>query len=297
MTAWNNDQSLKELLHTLCKPLAPEPTGVPPRLRVVGRIRAVLFDVYGTLLISGAGEVGTHGSAADPAQAFKDALKLCSMPEVSARQAEEVAGILRESIEAFHARLRAQGCSFPEVDILRVWREVFRRLSYPVQPEVGVLRRFAFCYECLINPVWPMPQMQEVLRTLKESGRTLGIVSNAQFFTPICLEAFLGCPLGRAGFEPDLLAWSYRYLEAKPSPELFKPVLAALKRRGITPHETLYVGNDMLNDIKPAAALACRTALFAGDRRSYRPRTEDTRLAELRPTLVLTELAQLLEIL
>ena len=66
-----------------------------------------------------------------------------------------------------------------------------------------------------------------------------------------------------------------------------------LGSKGIQPASVLFVGNDMLNDIYPAHAIGFQTALFAGDRRSLRLRTDDPRCAALRPELVLTDLGQL----
>ena len=65
---------MNELLATLrdfCRPLQPIPTGVEPVLKELPGIRAVVFDVYGTLLISGSGDVGTVAAA--PADAFAQA--------------------------------------------------------------------------------------------------------------------------------------------------------------------------------------------------------------------------------
>jgi putative hydrolase of the HAD superfamily len=153
-------------------------------------------------------------------------------------------------------------------------------------------------YECRVNPVWPMPGVHRLLEELRNGQRILGIVSNAQFYTPLLLRLFLGTPLEAAGFDPALCTWSYRASEAKPSANLFRSVLATLTDRyGIAPHEAIYVGNDMLNDIRPAHDLGLRTAIFAGDGRSYRPRTEDPRCDELRPDIVLTDLRQLLDVL
>jgi putative hydrolase of the HAD superfamily len=66
-----------------------------------------------------------------------------------------------------------------------------------------------------------------------------------------------------------------------------------LHLKGIQPAAVLFVGNDMLNDIYPASAIGFQTALFAGDRRSLRLRTDDPRCADLSPELVLTDLGQL----
>jgi putative hydrolase of the HAD superfamily len=56
----------------------------------------------------------------------------------------------------------------------------------------------------------------------------------------------------------------------------------------------LHVGNDVLNDVLPAAAIGFRTALFAGDRRSLRRRDGDPRVASITPDIVLIHLRDLL---
>jgi putative hydrolase of the HAD superfamily len=64
---------------------------------------------------------------------------------------------------------------------------------------------------------------------------------------------------------------------------------------GLSTAACLYVGNDMLNDIYPAKQLGFQTALFAGDKRSLRLRTDDARCVNLFADLVLTDLGQLID--
>jgi putative hydrolase of the HAD superfamily len=60
--------------------------------------------------------------------------------------------------------------------------------------------------------------------------------------------------------------------------------------------ETLYVGNDMLNDVWTASQCGLKTALFAGDKRSLRLREDDARCAALQPDVIVTSLSQILDI-
>ena len=163
------------------------------------------------------------------------------------------------------------------------------------QPVPGTaLQLLAVEYECRVNPVWPMPNLQKALKLQKEEGRVLGIVSNAQFYTPLLFPALLETPLAALGFDPGLCVWSYELLEAKPSTRLFERVLETLAQtQGISPEQTLYVGNDRLNDIWPAAQLGCKTALFTGDRRSLRLREQDDRCRSVEPDLIIDGLLQL----
>jgi putative hydrolase of the HAD superfamily len=156
------------------------------------------------------------------------------------------------------------------------------------------MERFAIEYECRVNPAWPMPGIAEVLRRIRDAGRPLGIISNAQFFTPLVIEALLGEPPATLGFRDDLCVYSYERLEAKPSTRLFEGALDRLAATdGLRPEQVLYVGNDVRNDVRPAAALGCRTALFAGDQRSWRPRADDPGCAGVEPDAVLHRLDEL----
>ena len=141
-----------------------------------------------------------------------------------------------------------------------------------------------------MNPVWPLPGARECVDQLGRAGRTLGLVSNAQFFTMDLLRLLLPGPGGSAWFTDDLRFLSYQQGRAKPSTYLFELAGQALERRGIACNEVLYVGNDMLNDIWPASSCGFRTALFAGDARNLRWRSEEPRVRGLEPDLVVTEL-------
>ena len=49
----------------------------------------------------------------------------------------------------------------------------------------------------------------------------------------------------------------------------------------------------MLNDIFPAAQMGCKTALFAGDKRSYRPREAEPGVTDVKADLLITDLMQI----
>lgn len=276
------------------QPLAPISTGTTPRLSMLPGIRAVLFDIYGTLLVSGCGEVGTAVEQ-DAADAVSDTFREIGLP--AGVDAQHVLETQKQVIRDVHARLRDQGRYYPEVDIVDVWRETLSRLradnpAVP-PPEQVDLELLALTYESRTNPVWPMPHAGDCLSVLRDAGLTLGIVSNAQFFTPPLFPALFSRDLSELGFDADLCFFSWRFGVAKPSPQLFGLAVEALQRRGISPGKALYVGNDMLNDVAGAARVGFRTALFAGDARSLRLREGDERTAGIVPDLQLTDLSQM----
>jgi putative hydrolase of the HAD superfamily len=280
---------------------------------------AVLFDVYGTLLISGSGEPGTSGPTA-PGEAITAALQAAGI--VFRGDGAAVYELLLREIDRRHQAAHDLGVDFPEVDIVEVWRatlgelqvrgctDVFpdatsgrspSRTGTPARQfvrdgqecpsyEEGGLAALAVEHEMRANPVWTMPHLRETLDGLRRAGKKLGIVSNAQFYTPEIFPALLNQTLAELGFEPDLLFFSFQHGRAKPGLELFQLAVSALGPRGIPAERVLYVGNDMRNDIQPAARVGFRTALFAGDARSLRRREDDPDVAGVVPDVVVTDL-------
>ena len=284
----NTERLVKRIL-ALSRPLKLQPTDIQPRLLPLTGIKTVLFDIYGTLFISAAGDIGVD-MAVDNDQAFRAALQAVGLPP------KGNAGLLKEAIETDHRRKRAQGIDFPEVDIVQIWRRVVTVLMPGVVLTHDQLRQLALEYELRSNPVWPMPGLEEMLEGLKSRGIKMGLISNAQFYTPLLLEAFLKKPLKAIGFDEDLCIFSYRLGEAKPSQRLFQQAVSRLAELGIKPAEVMYLGNDKLKDIWPAAHAGLVTALFAGDARSLRLREEDPRCQRLQPDLIVKYLPELLQV-
>ena len=280
----------------LSRPMQAETTGLKPEIGPLEGIRALLFDVYGTLLISGSGDLGT-AAAAQSVAAMLAALAAagCKPHDAAGLRGVE---LMRQCIEAAHARLKSDGVEFPEVVICEIWEQILSQLLKERLIDFSIsgegLKRLAVEYECRVNPVWPMPGFPEVLRELRPRIDAMGIVSNAQFYTPLALEALAGSSVEELGIQSDLCVFSFLLRHAKPSPLLFQTVLEPLENKyGIAPSETLYFGNDMRNDISAAAAAGCRTALFAGDARSLRLRDQKIPDLHPRPDLIITSLLQL----
>ena len=274
--------------------LSPLPTPINPQISMLPDVKAVIFDIYGTLLVSGSGDVGT-ALKTSRREVFRKAIIASGITEVTEDTAKSAESRFFSEIEARHAASRSLGIEHPEVDIIDVWKSIFSSLSlFPAESE---LIRTAVTYEVLSNPVSQMPGASELLKHLKSSCIHLGIVSNAQFFTRPLLEYELCASLEENGFDMSLCSFSYIAGEAKPSIAIFSPVLRHLSDvYGIVPSQALYVGNDMLNDIYTASRTGMRTCLFAGDKRSLRMRSDNVLCAKLQPDIVIAELSQILQV-
>ena len=194
MSAAEKEDRLLQRIELLSRPLAPNPTGMVERWAAVEDIRAVLFDVYGTLFISGVGDISI-GNADSDEQAARDALSAAGWHGGRLSQEIKITRLFEEAIRRTHARSRAAGIQYPEVDVLAIWKEVLEQLPPSVIEsditEVG-LRTLAVEYEFHVNPVWAMPGSKQILTALHRQGLVLGLVSNAQFYTPMMFQALLG---------------------------------------------------------------------------------------------------------
>lgn len=298
-------QSMMQLLRDL-DILEPIPTGLEPRIHRDESIRAVVFDIYGTLLISESGDIEESSMTAD---SLKHALR-ASHIQLRVSNEHEERLILHHLLRSFTLTIKQQHkvendkkSFFPEVDIIEIWDRVIQcavkqhliKLDGPEH-----IKCLTFVFEVLSNRVYPMPGMEEIISQLKANGTVTGVVSNAQFYTPMIMNYFLTHRDGVdfiKGIDRHLQIFSYKEKVAKPDKRLFQLLLAEIaKRHNIKPEECLFVGNDMYKDIFPAQKMGMKTALFAGDKRSLRLREDMMELKDIKPDYIITSLEQLAEV-
>ena len=265
-------------------PLSPLPTTMRPGGRLAEPIQCVLFDIYGTLFISGSGDIRVAQKTSPEARKLQ---RLVQKFNIRKRPRDLIEQLYR-AIEDEHRRLLDDGIDYPEIKIDRIWKQILET------DDLDAARRFAIEYELIVNPVFPMPNLDKTLTACRKQNLTMGLISNAQFFTPLLFEWFLHAKPEDLGFHSELIFLSYQLRHAKPSLVPFEKAATVMSTMGLRTAASLYVGNDMLNDIYPAKQLGFQTALFAGDKRSLRLRSDDARCINLSADLVLTDLGQLI---
>lgn len=275
----------KQLFKKYTRSLSPIPTGRQPAGRLDVAVKCILFDVYGTLFISDSGDIGMARPESEKKLKIQNLINQYHLDTTS----ENLLQSLYDCIEKKHVVLRREGIDFPEIEIDAIWMEILN-IS-----DRSAARQFALEFELVVNPVYPMPHLKDVLESLKIQQLPMGIISNAQFYTLCLFNWFLNGEPKDLGFDAELLFLSYRLKHAKPSRKPFEMAAEKLENMGISRTSVLYVGNDMRNDILPATKTGFQTALFAGDRRSLRHRENDPQCKNVVPNLVITDLIQLLE--
>ncbi len=210
-------------------------------------MRAVICDVYHTLLRVGAGPEDAEAR----------------WVELWRRYGMEAVGTLawfdgacvRET-EARNEARRAGGERWPEVEWESVVVAVAPRLG---ELTAGELDEFLFGHARLERTVELMPGAGEVLGRLREAGVLLGIASNGQRYTRREL-AWAGLPM--EWLEEAYCFWSGDHGYSKPSGAVFGRLSEALGRVGIAAGEVVMVGDREDNDVLPARAAGWRAWHF-----------------------------------
>ncbi len=271
------------------QPLAVVPAQVksrPPRA-----YEAVLFDIYGTLLTS---QVTTADAQAD---AIAD---ICGdvFPDLTPPTAHHCHAIRNDFYHRLRSNtetLRARGQKPTEIDFRNVWAQVLQKeLLRGGAKHLQQVELFAFLYALATHRVWPQPDLLVTVKGLAAKQIPLGVISNAQFYTPIIISYFLDCELSFSTavipwFEQRLTFYSFQHGYAKPDDYFFVEAKEQLTEMGINPARTLYVGNDYANDIDSANRNGLHSVLYAGDKSSCR-----TNHPTAEPDFVITNLTQLL---
>lgn len=282
----------------LSKPLERIDTGTMPKLQRIEEIQVIAYDFYGTLFISGVGDIGLDDGDPDE-NILLDVLSETGVKIQNPNASKKGFDIYNEVVEEMISTLKSRGIEYPEPDIRQVWKEVLGRMKndelITFQLSEDLYDFISIEFEARMNPVWPMPHVMETLHYFKEKGYAQGIISNSQFYTPIVLEALTDQSLEELGFSMELLHWSYQEEMKKPGIQFYENYVEKIKTfdKDLNPENVLYIGNDMLKDIYPAKTVGMKTALFAGDERSLKWRKEDSRCHKIVPDLIITDFSQL----
>lgn len=294
------DKDLRDRFIKLSSPLEPIQTNTEPVLKQLRDIHVVMYDFYGTLFISGVGDIGIDDGVSD-STLLLEALKNSGIEIKSEKAGNRGFEIYNSVVTGEMKRLEKRGILYPEPDIRKIWKFVLDRM-YAEELIAGQVTKedcslVSVEFEARMNPVWPMPGALEILTFFKEAGKLQGILSNSQFYTPIVLETLMKRSLTELGFHSGLLHWSFEEKRKKPGLNFYKSFLKKLNtvNSSVKPEQVLYVGNDMLKDVYPANEMGMKTALFAGDQRSLKWRKDDSRCKNIKPDIVITKMLQLKE--
>lgn len=175
------------------------------RDKTLSNIKAVIFDVYGTLVNYWLGGFDKDEvKSAHLLKAFRQTAQRFSMQPILEKMNE--ANSFDETLRDFyhgliavqHDRKREQGISYPEIQIEEIWRTIILMLqrhgydysSLSLGNERDTAKCMAFYYNFHALGRGCYPGVYDCLSTLKDRGVELGIISNAQFTRRLILRCF-----------------------------------------------------------------------------------------------------------
>jgi len=276
---------INALISKYIRPIYPLPSSLGQSGKVEGKIKAILFDLYGTLFISRSGDISMAKKESPQTEKLEKLLYNFGIQ----KEPQTVLKQFFTAIENQHKLLKRKGVDFPEVEIDQIWMRVLEN------DDLETVRTFAIEFELIANPVYPMPHLERMLSVCRDSNVLMGIISNAQFYTPYLFNWFLDSNPENLGFHPDLILYSYKFGYSKPSTFMFQVAADKLKNMDVPAHSAIYFGNDMLNDIYTAKKAGFKTELFAGDTRSLRLRENFPKFKDLSADIVITDLVQIID--
>jgi FMN phosphatase YigB (HAD superfamily) len=295
----------------------PEPPDVePPKARPhlvrLSGVRAVTWNVYGTLLAIAGGELYLeHPKPFAMDVALDKTIQEFKMWGSMTRKPGQPTEYLRQVYGDLLAQQRAvPGSSerYPEVSVDRLWDAFIKRLlqkDYKFDAGFyGSLNEFSrkvtYFFHASLQGVAAYPGAAAALRAVADAGLKQGLVGDGQCFT----VAQLGHALARQDphidldecVDPSLRVLSFEARARPPSDKLCRHALVALAGLGITPDQVLHVGSRVDLDVVPARRLGMKTALFAGDKASLRATPAQLKEPASRPHVLLTELGQVADV-
>lgn len=289
-----------------------QPVKARPHVAPLPGLRAVAWNVYGPLLrISGGDLVFVHPNKFVMETALEKTVQEFkmwgSMSRKPGQPSEYLLQLYQKALD--EQRLApSPGEKHPEILADKVWENILKKLfQKDYQFDAGFFgslneysRKVAYFFHASTQGTAAQAGADRALHHVRSCGLLQGLIADGQCFTTVQLRRGLAAqgetlPVDDF-FPPAFQALSFECRGRKPSERLFRPVLEKFQEKGIAPSEVLHVGTRLVQDLAPAKKLGMRTALFAGDREALQASTEQLRDPSLRPDLLLTDLAQLSEV-
>ncbi len=235
-------------------------------------IRALIFDINGTLI-----DIETDERME---QAYRAIAHFLTYQGITLHRWE----VLNLYFQIMKEQFERSTESFPEFDVVAVWREVLERQGsdftrslpprklqqlplFLAELQRGISRKRLILF----------PQVLEVLNQLTEHY-LLAVVSDAQSAWALPELRAVGL---HEYFDPVIISGDYGY--RKPDARLFQKALDQLQ---VLPSQAIFVGNDGYRDIFGARQLGMKTILLR--------HTQDmTRPNETEPDYIIREFAEL----
>src|SRR5438132_3668974 len=283
-----------------------------PHLVRLPEVRVVLWNIYGTLLAISGGELYfEHPAKFVMDVALDKTIQEFKMWGSMSRKPGQPADYLAQIYDKLllEQRSLAGGSErYPEVQVDRLWEAFIKKLlqkDYAFDAGFyGSLNEFSrkvgYFFHASLQGTACYPDSADALNLVKEAGLLQGLLSDAQYFTPLQLERAFSKQAAERKLDdfidPELRSYSYEVRSRKPSERLFRYIVSLLAQRGIGADQVLHIGSRITQDVVPARRVGMKTGLFAGDKGSLQATPEQLKEPASRPDVLLTKLTQIADV-
>lgn len=219
------------------------------------RIKAVILDVYGTLLQVDSSRPNAESLWHNLYYKFFNTPPPLTFSELSER--------LDKIINSQHEKSKKLGIQYPEIlfdDVLMQALPQIRKLNKNSSEE------FIFQQSQIWHKVWMTQDTADMLKFLKTNGMLIGIASNAQPYTIRELQSALASfNLSMDIFINELTFFSFNFGFSKPDPYVFQILSTRLKRLGIADNQVIMVGDNQTHDCAQPAIFGWDYWLFTSE--------------------------------
>jgi len=292
-------------------PPQPEPIKAKPHVARLPGVRAVLWNVYGTLLAIPLGELlfehpqpfVMHMALEKTIKEFKMWGSMSRKPGAPSEYGEH---LYRTQLD--EQRLAPPGEKYPEIAADRLWETIIKKLfqkDYQFDASFyGALndyaKKVAYFFHASLQGTGAYPNATAAIKALADAGIAQGLLADGQCFTPTQLARGLATQDETVQLDAVMPAanrvLSFQHRARKPSDLVFQAAVEAMGVLGFEPHEILHVGSSLPRDVGPAKKWGMRTALFAGDRASLVATGDQLKDPRYRPDALLTDLSQVAQV-
>lgn len=222
--------------------------------------KVVLFDVYDTLVMSTIGDLEEQRQTKTGPQSFIETARRFEFDDELGIRWHH---LFFEYIDKEHKRCRDISIMRAEVFVDLIWEEILEQTIPRKKRFDRDAQKMGLYREMKANPLAPFRGITELWSFLFNNGISIGLVTNAQYYTLPIISWILNTNLDTY-LMTDIVVCSYRLGFAKPDPYFFRYVETQILRLGWTPEEVWIVGNDPVNDITSSKPYGFGTVLFAG---------------------------------
>ncbi len=292
---------------------APKAVNANPSIKPLPGIKAVLWDVYGTLLRVSDGRFTLFPDEEARLQVALDkTIHEFNMWNHMYRKPgppwQSMIGLYRSTIERLSMRASAKGDT-TDVNLVETWLALISKLfekEYKYdEGTYGDLDEFsekvAFFFHCCLQATEARANAVQAMSDVAAAGLTQGFLSDGQSFSLLqtlkALSMQAELPPLHEIFRPQSLIFSYQNGVRKPSKSLFAQAVQQMRGLGIQPDEVLHISCRLSTDLVPAKQAGMKTALLVSEKLGLEVDPTVLKDPATRPDRLLTELNQLRSIL